>query len=89
MENNSCPEQRQRMLHQIKFHEARREYYTESLKPINHLVQLDEKPNTEFMEPKWDLYKITLSFQAKSRLHCGNSLNDSTCLGLQVGSMTM
>ena len=67
MENASSPEERERMLYQIKFNEARRDYWTESLKSINHLVQYDEKPNTELKEPKWDLYKLTVSFQAKSR----------------------
>ena len=54
------------MLYQIKFNEARRDYWTHSIKQINHLVQYDEKPNTELIEPKWDLYKLTISFQAKS-----------------------
>ena len=69
MENNSCPEQRERMLYQIKFNEARRDYWTHSMKQINHLVQFDAKPNTELVEPKWDLYRLTISFQAQSRFN--------------------
>ena len=69
MENISCPREREIMLYQIKFEEARRDYFAQSVKSINHLVQIDEKPNIELMEPKWDLYKITLSFQAKSKFH--------------------
>jgi len=66
MENTSSPLERERMLNQIKFNEARRDYWTHSIKQINHLVQYDEEPNRELMEPKWDLYKLTISFQAKS-----------------------
>ena len=67
LENTSSPKERERMLNQIKFNEARRDYWTESVKSINHLVQYDEKPNHEIKEPKWDLYRLTISFQAKSR----------------------
>ena len=67
MEKNSCPLQKERQLNVIKFHEARRNYYTRSLKPINHLIQIDERPNIDFTEPKWELYKISISFQAISR----------------------
>ena len=67
MEMNSCPIEKERKLISIKFYEARRNYYTQSLKPINHLIQIDERPNLEFMEPKWELYKISISFEAISR----------------------
>ena len=67
MEKNSCPLQKESQLNVIKFQEARQNYYTRSLKPINHLIQIDERPNIEFMEPKWELYKISISFQAISR----------------------
>lgn len=69
MDNNSSPMEKERMLYQIKFNEARRDYWTHSMKQINHLVQYDAKPNTELLEPKWDLYKLTISFRAKSRFH--------------------
>ena len=51
------------MLNLIRFHESKRDYYTASLRPVNHLVQIDEMPNLELMEPKWELYKISISFQ--------------------------
>ena len=43
--------------------EAQRDYFTESLRQINHLIQIDQKPNLELMEPRWELYKISISFQ--------------------------
>ena len=49
---------------QIKLHEAERDYYTESLWQINHLIQIDEKPNLELKEPRWEIYKISVSFEA-------------------------
>ena len=51
------------MLSLIKFHETVRDYFTVSLRQVNHLVQIDEVPNLELMEPKWELYKISISFQ--------------------------
>ena len=50
------------MLYHIMYHESKRDYYTPSLRQVNHLVQIDEKPNLELSEPKWELYKISISF---------------------------
>ena len=50
------------MLRLNKFHESTRDYYTASLRQVNNLIQI-EKPNLELMEPKWELYKISISFQ--------------------------
>ena len=47
----------------VKIHEGRRDYFTPSFKQINHLIQIDEKPNQELMEAKWELYKISISFE--------------------------
>ena len=44
------------------FHEGLRDYFTASLRQINHLIQFDQQPNLELMEPKWELYKISISF---------------------------
>ena len=46
----------------IKFHESKREYFTASLRHVNHLIQIG-RPNLELMEPKWELYKISISFE--------------------------
>ena len=48
----------------IKFHESRRDYFTASLRQVNHLIQIGE-PNLELSEPKWELYKVSISFQHK------------------------
>ena len=57
------------MLNDIKHHESKRDYYTASLRQVNHLVQIDEKPNLELSEPKWELYKISISFQRIRKFH--------------------
>ena len=49
-------------LHFIKHHESKRDYYTASLRQVNHLIQIGT-PNLELMEPKWELYKVSISFQ--------------------------
>ena len=66
---NASPLEKERLFYDIKMHEARRDYYTRSLKSINHLVQIDEKPNLELTEPKWELYKISISFRPKGKFH--------------------
>ena len=63
MLNSKDPSEKERILQHVKFHEGIRDYSTQSLRQINHLIQIDEKPNLELMEPKWELYKISISFQ--------------------------
>ena len=46
----------------IKLHESERDYFTASLRQVNHLIQIG-KPNLELMEPKWELYKLSISFE--------------------------
>ena len=57
------PSDKEKMFMHVKLHEARREFSTASLRQINHLIQIDAKPNLELTEPKWELYKISISFQ--------------------------
>ena len=54
---------KQTLLNFVMFQESKRDYFTASLRQVNNLIQIDEKPNLEFMEPKWELYKISISFQ--------------------------
>ena len=63
MINDTDPCGKENMLQCVKFHEGQRDYSTPSVRQINHLIQIDEKPNLELMEPKWELYKISISFQ--------------------------
>ena len=58
------PFYRDQLFERIKYQESERDYFSVSLKPINHLIQIDEQPNLELIEPKWELYKISISFQA-------------------------
>ena len=53
---------REELFYKIKYHESKRDYLTPSLRPINHLIQIDEKPNLDLIEPKRELYKISVSF---------------------------
>ena len=55
---------KEKRIQQTMYHEARRDYFSASLRQINHLIQIDQKPNLELMEPKWELYKVSISFQA-------------------------
>ena len=49
---------------QTMYHEALRDYFSASLREINHLFHFDQNPNLELMEPKWELYKVSISFRA-------------------------
>ena len=57
------PRKKEDMSNIIKSHESKRDYYTASLRPIKHLIQIDQKPNMELEEPRWELYKVSISFQ--------------------------
>ena len=57
------PQLKENMSNRIKWHESMRDYYTTSLRPIKHLIQIDQKPNLELVEPRWELYKVSISFQ--------------------------
>ena len=59
--------QKEAMVNLIRLHESKRDYFTASLRPVNHLVQMDERPNLELSEPKWELYKISISFQVRRK----------------------
>ena len=47
----------------IKSAESERDYFTATLRPIKHLIQIDRNPNLELVEPRWELYKVSISFQ--------------------------
>ena len=55
--------QKEVFLNLIRYHESKRDFFAPSLRQVNHLIQIDEKPNLELLEPKWELYKISISFQ--------------------------
>ena len=55
------------LLGRIKHQEAYRDFYTESLRHINHLNHVDKKPNLELKEPRCEIYKISLSFRTQRK----------------------
>ena len=73
------PERRNEiLLNDTKFHESKRDYFTASLRQVNHLIQIG-KPNLELTEPKWELYKVSISFERIRKFYifidlCINSL---------------
>ena len=69
MLNDMDPFTKECMAKLIKVHEGRRDYFTESLRQIDHLIQIDEKPNVQLTEPEWELYKISISFQPICKLY--------------------
>ena len=63
MINSPNQSYKEMMFKKMKFAEARRDYHSSSVMQVNHLIQIDEKPNLELTEPKWELYKISISFK--------------------------
>ena len=51
-----------RMIHSLRHSEATKDFYTESIKQFNPLIQFDPEPNIELTEARVELYKITISF---------------------------
>ena len=47
----------------VKSQESKRDYFTASLRPIQHLIQIFQNPDLELAEPSWELYKVSISFQ--------------------------
>ena len=67
-ENATDPEKKRDKLHALRFAEAYRDFHTGSLKPINNLIQFDSKPNLDLQEVRVEIYKISVSFEHKSKL---------------------
>ena len=66
---DASKEDKMDLFHLIKGHEGFRDYYSSALWHINHLIQLDEEPNLDLKEPRWEIYKISLSFLKKCKLN--------------------
>ena len=47
----------------LKDAEARRDYNKGIMMDIKHLIQLDHKPYRDLTEAKWEIYKISISFE--------------------------
>ena len=62
-ENETEPVQKIDRLHFLRLNEADRDFYTGSIRQINHLIQFDPKPNLELKEVRQEIYKISVSFE--------------------------
>ena len=50
----------------LRYQEASRDYFTGQITQINNLVQFDHRPS-DLKEARWDIYKISLSFEDKGK----------------------
>ena len=48
--------------------EARRDFHTGSLRQINNLIQMDQNPNADLKEPRWEIYKVSISFVYQGKI---------------------
>ena len=62
VEYETDQDQKLNYLHGLRFSEAIQDLWTESIKELNPLIQLDPEPNLELKEAKVEFYKITVSF---------------------------
>ena len=67
MENQPDPDKKSKLFHRIKYNEALRDFHVGPLRHINHLIQIDGKPNLELKEQRCEIYKISLSFRNHSK----------------------
>ena len=67
VENETNPVLKETYLHSLQDVEARRDFYTGTLRPIDHLIQFDNNPNMELNEARWEIYKISISFKYKRK----------------------
>lgn len=54
-------------LHQLRDAEARRDFWTGSVREIHHLIQ-QTPPNIELKEARCEIFKISVSFDSSSKL---------------------
>ena len=54
-------------LHRLRGSEAFRDFWTGSLRSVNHLIQIGS-PNLELKEARCEIYKISISFEPKCEL---------------------
>ena len=61
--NATDSDRKEYFLRILKSAEAERDYYHGTIRQIKHLIQIDTEPNHDLREPRWEIYKITLSFR--------------------------
>lgn len=67
-ENETRPTEKLRFSYRLLDVEAARDFDIGGLRQINHLVQLDPTPNRELKEARSEIYKISISFEPKSKI---------------------
>ena len=60
-EYESSPYAKEKSLTVLRHQEAVRDYHTGQITEIHNCVQFDQRPS-DLREPRWDIYKISLSF---------------------------
>ena len=60
-ENSADPDEKKLAFKAFITHEAERDYFTSSLRHVNHLIQIG-KPYWELKEPRCEMYKISISY---------------------------
>ena len=59
------PLKKEKILHELRESEAKRDFFTGSVRQIQHLIQLDPTPNLELTTVRREIYKISISFEPK------------------------
>ena len=67
-ENETRPTEQMRFLYRLLDTEAARDFDVGGLRQINHLIQMDPTPNLELKEARSEIYKISISFEPKSKV---------------------
>ena len=84
LENTSDPDLKKKYYAELVHSEAHRDYHMGSIKQFKSLVQIDERPDTEIKEAKWDLFKISMSDIAQNSL--GALLNGISLLNQKISA---
>ena len=63
-EEEERPMKKMKLLHELRASEAKRDFFTGSIRQIQHLIQLDPTPNLELKEVRCEIYKISVSFES-------------------------
>ena len=65
--NSSNLQEKKNLSFVLLNYETQKDYHSPSLRQINHLIQIDETPYLELQEPRWEIYKISLSLQPNGK----------------------
>ena len=63
-EEEERPLKKMKLLHELRESEAKRDFFTGSIRQIQYLIQLDPTPNLELKQARCEIYKISVSFES-------------------------